>query len=108
VTYDHGLVARIADALEQLGRRGTRQRNVFGGRGFMAGRHAFVIAWGDGLLAKLTPDDYALALAQPGVVPFTPGGERPMSTWVVVDADVIADDPELVQWIERALRAVVW
>jgi hypothetical protein len=29
-----------------------------------------------------------------------------MSTWVVVAADAIADDPELDEWIERGMRAV--
>lgn len=106
MTYDRGLVARIADALERLDQHMVRQRNVFGGRGFIADKHAFVIAWGEGLLAKLTPDDYSQALTRPGVTPFAPGGERPVSTWVVVDAEVIADDPELIEWVEHALRTV--
>ena len=54
--YDAGLVARIADALAQLGERGMRQKNVFGGRGFLSGKHTFVIAWDDALLAKTPPD----------------------------------------------------
>jgi TfoX/Sxy family transcriptional regulator of competence genes len=106
VKYDPGLAARVADALEQIGERSIRQKNVFGGRGFMLGKHAFVIV-GDGLIiAKLTPDDYPRALDEPGVTPFAPGGERPMSTWVVVQDEVIADDPQLVDWIRRALRTV--
>ena len=46
--YDHGLVERIADALNGMGERGIRQKNVFGGRGFLLGRSTFAIAWGDG------------------------------------------------------------
>jgi hypothetical protein len=29
-----------------------------------------------------------------------------MGTWVVVSADVIADDPELAEWVEQSLRGV--
>ena len=29
-----------------------------------------------------------------------------MSTWIVVDADAIADDPELTEWLKRALRGL--
>lgn len=104
--YDPGLSARVADALEQIGEPSIRQKNVFGGRGFMLGKHAFVIV-GDGvIIAKLTPDDYPRALDEPGVTPFAPGGERPMGTWVVVDEEVIADDPQLVDWIRRSIRSV--
>ena len=106
MSYDAGLVARIADALATLGERGARQKNVFGGRGFLLGKSTFVIAWEDSLLVKTPPDEYAALLARPGVVPFAPDGERPMSTWLVVAPEVIADDPELAEWVERGLRAV--
>ena len=106
MAFDAGLVERIADTLSRLGRRGLRQKNVFGGRGFLAGSSTFVIAWGDGLLVKCPPDEYQRALATPGVTPFAPDGERPMSTWVVVPADTIADDPELAEWVERGLRGI--
>ena len=106
MTFDAGLVARIADVLEQLGEHGVRQKHVFGGWGFMRGKHAFVIVWEEGLIAKLTHDDYKVALTETGVTPFSPMGEKPMGTWVVVNEEVIADDPELSDWISRALRAV--
>lgn len=106
MNYDSGLVVRIADALLAMGERGMREKNIFSGRGFMAGKSAFAIAWGDGVLVKCPRDEYAAALAAPGVVPFAPGGDRPMSTWVVVPAEAVADDPELQEWLARGLRAV--
>ncbi|HVE78029.1 MAG TPA: TfoX/Sxy family protein [Gemmatimonadaceae bacterium] len=106
MAYDPGLAARVADALERLGRRGARQKNVFGGRGFLAGKSTFVIVWDDGLLVKTPVGEHAAALAAPGVTAFAPDGERPMGTWVVVPADAIADDPELDEWVARGLRAV--
>ena len=103
---DQGLVARVADALGVLGERGARQKNVFGGRGFLLGSSTFAIVWDDSLLVKTPPADYAAALAEPGVTPFAPDGERPMGTWVVVAGDAIADDPELADWLRRGLRTV--
>ncbi len=86
MTYDAGLVARIADLLPAAGIRGARQKNVFGGRGFLLGKSTFVIAWDDSLIVKTARDDYARALSEAGVTPFAPDGESPMSTWVVVSA----------------------
>ena len=43
MTFDAGLAARVADTLAQLGERGVRQKNVFGGRGFLRGKSTFVI-----------------------------------------------------------------
>ena len=106
VTYDAGLVARVEDALGQLAERGVRQKNVFGGRGFLLGKSTFAIAWREGLLVKTPPAEYDAALATPGVVPFAPDGERPMGTWVVVPDDAIADDPELLDWLARGARAL--
>jgi TfoX/Sxy family transcriptional regulator of competence genes len=104
--YDSGLVSRVQDVLSQMGEGRIRQKGVFGGRGFLAGSSAFVIVWESDLLVKVPRGEYAAALAESGVTPFAPDGERPMSTWVVVDGEVIADDPELTEWVRRGLRAV--
>ncbi|HEX5075284.1 MAG TPA: TfoX/Sxy family protein [Gemmatimonadaceae bacterium] len=93
MAYDAGLVERVADTLTQLGERGVRQKNVFGGRGFLAGKSTFVIVWEDGLLVKTPADEYRALLERAGIEPFAPGGEAPMGTWVVVPADAVADDP---------------
>ncbi|HET9004529.1 MAG TPA: TfoX/Sxy family protein [Gemmatimonadaceae bacterium] len=106
MTYDPGLVARIADLLPAAEIRTARQKNVFGGRGFLLGKSTFVIAWRDGLLVKVPRPEYEAALAQPGVTPFAPDGESPMSTWVVVPPDLIADDPDLIDWLTLAARSI--
>jgi TfoX/Sxy family transcriptional regulator of competence genes len=106
VPYDHGLAARMADTLATMGERGIRQKNVFGGRGFLIGKSTFAIAWEDGLIVKCPAVEYDTALAEPGVTPFAPDGEKSMSTWVVVASDAVADDPELAEWLRRGLRSV--
>lgn len=106
MSYDPGLAARIADTLLGMGERGVRQKNVFGGRGFLVGKSTFAIAWDEGLIVKTRADDYHMLIQEPGVTPFAPDGEKPMSTWLVVAADAIADDPELAEWLRRGLSAV--
>lgn len=106
MTFDGGLVARVADALLTLGERAARQRNVFSGRGFLIGRSTFAIVWGDSLLVKTTRAEYETLRSEPGVTPFAPGGARGMGTWLVVPADTIADDPELMEWLRRGLRGI--
>jgi TfoX/Sxy family transcriptional regulator of competence genes len=103
---DPGLVARVADALLALNERGIRQKNVFGGRGFLIGTSTFAIVWDEGLIVKTAKSEHAMLLEEPGVTPFAPGGERPMGTWLVVEAEAIADDPELAYWLRRALRSL--
>ncbi|NUR36313.1 MAG: TfoX/Sxy family protein [Gemmatimonadaceae bacterium] len=103
---DLGLVARVSDALLTLGQRGVRQKNVFSGRGFLIGKTTFAIVWNDSLLVKSAREEYEALRTEPGVTPFAPGGESPMGTWLVVPADAVADDPELMEWLRRALRGV--
>ena len=103
---DSGLVSRVADTLLVIGERGVRQRGVFSGRGFLIGKSTFAIVWNASLLVKVPAAEYAELKDVPGVTPFAPGGERPMGTWLVVDADVIADDPELTEWLRRGLRGI--
>jgi hypothetical protein len=106
MAFDAGLVVRMADSLLALGARGVRQKNVFSGRGFLVGKSTFAIAWGEGLIVKTPVAEYDALREQPGITPFTPGGGRPMGTWLLVGAEAVADDPELSEWLQRGLRAV--
>lgn len=106
MTPDAGLVARVADTLLVIGERGVRQRGVFSGRGFLIGKSTFAIVWNASLIVKTPSSEYEALKDEPGVTPFAPGGDRPMGTWLVVEADVIADDPELTEWLRRGLRAI--
>jgi TfoX/Sxy family transcriptional regulator of competence genes len=104
--FDAGLAARMADCLATIGEKRIRQKNVFGGRGFLVGKTTFAIAWDDGLIVKTPPTEYKAALEESHVTPFAPDGEKSMSTWVVVANEAVADDPELIEWLRRGLRAV--
>ena len=105
MSYDAGLVARISDALEHM-YTGIRQKDMFGGRGFLMGKSTFAVAWDNDLIVKSPPAEYQQLLQQPGVAAFSPDGEVPMSTWVVVAADLIAEEPELNDWLRRGIETV--
>lgn len=106
MAFDSGLVARVEDALAQIGERSYRQKNVFGGRGFLCGKSTFCIVWGEDLIVKTARSDYPRALMESGVTAFAPDEEKPMSTWVVISADAIAEDPELATWVRRGLDGI--
>jgi TfoX/Sxy family transcriptional regulator of competence genes len=106
VAFDDGLAQRVADVLHALGEGSARQKNVFGGRGFLRGKKTFLIVWDDGLIVKSPKGEYRSALKLRGVTAFAPDEEKPMSTWVVVAATEIAEDPELREWIRRGLRSL--
>ena len=106
MSWDIGLADRVEDRARAQRLTGLRAKNVFGGRGFLLGRSAFVIVFEDTLIVKCPPDEYPDALALPGVVPFAPDGARPMSTWVVVAGDAVAEDPALDDWVARGVRAL--
>ncbi len=106
MSYDRGTVARVQDALGQLGERAVREKNVFGGRGFLSGKTTFLIVYDDSLIIKVPRSEYEQAIAGKGVDPFAPDGAKPMSTWVVVASDLFADDPELQEWVGTGLRGI--
>jgi TfoX/Sxy family transcriptional regulator of competence genes len=106
MSYDHGLVERVRDALTRAGVRGFRERSLFGGWGFLEGKSVFAVAWDRGFVVKMAPDEYQAALHLFGVTPFSPMGENSMSTWVVANDEATADDDDLVEWVQRGLRGV--
>jgi len=105
MAYDAGLLERCRDALDALGISGVRDKNVFGMRGLMRGKQMFAAVGERGIIVKVVAADYPKMLKREGVRPFAPGGDR-LGTWVEVDDEIIADDPELRDWLQTGLRAL--
>lgn len=103
--HDEGLLQRCLDCLGGLGERGIRDKNVFGMRGLMRGKLMFAAVGDAGIIVKVPAAEYDVALQQPGIRPFTPGGQK-LGTWVEISEDAIADDPDLRSWLTVGLRAV--
>lgn len=83
----------------------VHDKNVFGMRGLMRGKSMFAAVGEAGIIVKVPAAEYGAAIGQPGVRPFTPGGEK-LGNWVEISEDMIADDPELREWLAVGLRAL--
>ena len=103
--HDEGLLQRCLDVLSAQRVSGLRDKNVFGMRGLMRGKQMFAAVGEASIIVKLTAAEFEAALEQAGVTRFTPGGQ-PLGTWVEVREDVIADDPELREWLAAGLRGI--
>ena len=105
MSYDEGLLSRCLDLLPALVAGPVRHKNVFGMRGLLRANTMFAAVGEESMIVKLRPDEYEKALRKNGVTAFSPGGQK-LGTWVELAEDVIADDPELREWLEAALRAI--
>jgi TfoX/Sxy family transcriptional regulator of competence genes len=103
--HDEGLLQRCLDGLAAMGERGIRDKNVFGMRGLMRGKSMFAAVGEESMIVKVAASEYQAALRKEGVHPFTPGGQK-LGTWVEVQEDAVADDPELREWLATGLRAL--
>ena len=103
--HDAGLLQRCHDCLAGIGERGIRDKNVFGMRGLMRGKSMFAAVGEESIVVKVPPTEYEKALKQPGVKPFSPGGQK-LGNWVEIEDAAIADDPDLRDWLATGLRAL--
>lgn len=67
--------------------------------------NALVGVWKNCLIVRLGPEEGELALLEPHVRAFDIT-RRPMKNWVAVEPDGVADDDQLKDWIERAIKFV--
>lgn len=104
MAYDEGLAQRIDDLLG--GEPGVTSRKMFGGLGFMVDGHMAVAAASDGsLMVRADPDDAEAWVDGTSVVPMEMRG-RPMTGWLLVSADTLADDGRLQLWVDRGVAFV--
>ncbi len=103
MAFDETLTARIRDAL--AGEHGVVEKKMFGGVGFLLHGNMLVGVWKDSLIVRLGPDNHDDALREEHVREFDITG-KPMKGWVMVEPRGIADDDQLQDWIERALKFV--
>jgi TfoX/Sxy family transcriptional regulator of competence genes len=100
MAYDEGLAERIRDILPK-----ATEKKMFGGVAWMERGNLVAGVWKDSLIARVPPDETPKAVKETGVSAFAVTG-RPMKGWVLVEAEAIAEEPELKEWVERS-RAFV-
>jgi hypothetical protein len=103
MAYDAGLAERIRECLARLD--GVEERRMFGGLAFLRHGHLVVGILGASLMARVGPAAYRVSLARPHVREMDFTG-RPMTGYVTVDPDGIAEDHDLRAWIDACVAHV--
>ncbi len=104
MAYDEGLAQRIHDVLE--GEPGLTSRRMFGGLGFMLDGHMAVAAGSNGsLMVRADPADVDAWADGSAVAPMEMRG-RPMTGWLLVSSEALADDDRLGLWVGRGVAHV--
>jgi len=104
MAYDEVLAQRIHDLLE--GEPGVTSRKMFGGLGFMVEGHMAVAAGSSGdLMVRADPAQGEEWVDGEAVRPMEMRG-RPMTGWLLVDTETVADDEQLQLWVDRGVAYV--
>ena len=103
MTYDGGLAHRVRELLAR--RAETTEVEMFGGLGFLIEGNMCCGVVDDSLVARVGPDAYEDALAEPHARPFDFTG-REMRGWVFVDHPGLASEESLDAWVDRTVAFV--
>ncbi len=98
MAYDEVLAERLHDCFPQ-----GRGKKMFGGYGFYLNDVMVAGVMADRLMVKLGDGANEAIASEEGVGSFAPGGGTPMRGWVTVDQELLAEDEDLVGWVERAI-----
>ena len=97
MAFDQNLAERIRSVLAD--EPGVSEKSMFGGYAFMLNGNMAVGVSGDELMVRVGADGIDAALAEVGVKPFDKMGKR-MGGWVLVEPGSIAEDADLLRWID--------
>ena len=101
----------LRDALAErirvvLDGRSVREVPMFGGLSFMVDERLAVSAGREGtLLVRVDPDRYDELVERPGASEAIMGQRTMAPNWLVVDADALASDEALADWVTVGLEA---
>lgn len=97
---DKGLEDRI-DGL--LGAMPVRRKKMFGTSAWFmqVNDQMFAGVWGDGVMLRVGQDEASVLVESGQAGQFDPMGGRPMKEYVYVNSEQIAEDADLVSWLER-------
>jgi TfoX/Sxy family transcriptional regulator of competence genes len=103
MAFDENLAARIRSALGR--KKGVEEKKMFGGLGFLLNGNMLVGVWKNSMIVRLGSDEGEAALLEPHVGEFDITG-KPMKGWVMVAAEGVADEIDVKEWVQRAVKFV--
>ena len=104
MAYDEDLANRLRELLAD--EDAITEKKMFGGLAFLLhGNMSVSASRNGGLLVRIDPADTDAALARPHVKLMEMGGRR-MDGWILVAAEALKSDAELVSWVERSTAFV--
>ena len=103
MAYNEGLAERVRDLFD--GAPDVVEKKMFGGVAFMVAGNMACGIIGDDLLVRVARDDYDSTRTLPGTRQMDMTG-RPMRGFVVVDAEGLAEDADLEEWVDRGVDSV--
>ncbi len=95
------LKRRFADAVTPL--PGVEIRKMFGYPAAFYNEQMFAGVFQESMMVRLSSEDRAELLAQPGAAAFEPMPGRPMREYVVLPQPVVLDPAALGEWLHRGL-----
>ena len=103
MAYEEHVAERVREHLDAL--CGFSEKKMFGGLCFLLHGNMVAGVVGETLMLRVGPDQYEACLKEEFAreMDFTGKALRGM---IFVDPEGFAEEPELVAWIERALRFV--
>ncbi len=101
--YNEQLAARVRKKMQR--RKGIEEKTMFGGVGMLLDGNMCVGVWKDFLILRLGEKQGEAALREAFIKEFDITG-RAMKGWVMIEAAGVADDDDLGDWIDRAVKFV--
>lgn len=101
--YSESLAARTRQVLRDYS--GIVEKKMFGGLAFLLDGNMCVGVWKTSLIARVGPSEYKNALQKEFVCEFDVTG-RPMTGWVLVEAEGVDEDRQLAEWVQFAVDFV--
>ena len=101
MAYDEGIAERLRELF--VDRPAVTEKQMFGGLAFMVRGHMLAGIIGESLMARVGPDEYAVALKRPFAREMDFTG-KPMKGYVYVDPAGFESDADLMQWVDLCLR----
>ncbi len=100
MAFDVALAERVGELLAD--QPGLSARKLFGAYGFFIDGNLCCGVHEDRLLIRTAPERYAEMLARPETHRFPEEGKA-MNNWLTVDPEHVAEDDDLLRWIEEGI-----